>query len=31
VAIKYLREWVSRGELVQEWCKEIRSNGLRGR
>jgi hypothetical protein len=31
VALKYLREWVGRGELIQEWCKEIRSNGLKGR
>ena len=31
VALKYVREWVSRGDLVQEWCKEIRSNGIRGR
>lgn len=31
VAIKHVKEWVMRGELVQEWCNGIRSNGLRGR
>ena len=30
VAMTHMKEWISRGYLIQEWHKPLRSNGLRG-
>ena len=30
IAMAHIKEWVLTGYLVQEWCKPLRSNGLKG-
>jgi len=30
VAHNHIKDWISRGYLIQEWCTPIRRNGLRG-
>ena len=30
IANAYIKDWISKGYLFQEWCKPIRRNGLKG-
>jgi len=30
VAKNHVKEWIGTGYLIQEWCKPLRNNGLKG-